>query len=146
MASKEFVAVSWSPGQLVEEDTLDQMNNNITYLRDQMVDGQYQHRLGGLTDTNIKLLCGYATIPPNKANTATTSVSFSKMFSPNSYPVVTASVIGTKNRNIDLTLGGIGQTFPNHQGFYAKVYVGDIGKVVGQIHGTIYIMWIAMGY
>lgn len=146
MASNEFVAVNWSPSQLLDEDSFDQMSNNINYLRDQAVDGLYQHRLGGTTDTNLKILCGTGGIAARKSAHANLTISFAKMFSPNSYPSVVATPVSVRPRYVFLTVMGIGRSLPNHQGFVARVTVDNVGKSAGVINASIYVNWIAMGY
>lgn len=146
MAVNEFVAVTWSPNQLIDEDSLDQMNNNITYLRDQSTDGLYQHLGGGGTDKGIKLLCGRGIITPRKGDDARLRISFNKLFTPNSTPIVTTSITSTHQTNIFLTIEGIGRVHPNHQGFVAKVNVAADLKRQDRIARKIYINWIAMGY
>lgn len=146
MASKEFVAVSFSPNQLIDEDTLDQMNNNLVYLRDQAIDGKYQHLNGGATDKGIKMLCGRAVIAPRKGDTAKQRVNFARMFTPDSVPVITTSITSTHQTRIFETIAGIGRVHPNHQGFEVTVNVAAEKEKNDKISRKIYINWIAMGY
>lgn len=146
MANTEFLAVSWAPNQLIDEDSLDQMSDNITYLKEQAVDGVYQHLGGGTVDTKIKLLCGRQIITPRKGDDATVRVSFAKLFTTNSTPVITTSITSTHQTNIFITIQGIGRAIPNHQGFVAKVNVAADKKKQDKIARKIYINWIAMGY
>src|SRR6478735_3056089 len=92
MASSEFVAVTWNPQQLLDEDTLDQINNNILYLKDQSVDGLYMGPYGGLVSNGIKLLCGRKTIPARDSDQASAQVGFASIFTPNIEPIVTTSI------------------------------------------------------
>lgn len=146
MASREFVAVTWSPNQLIDEDSLDQLNNNIVYLRDQAVDGKYQHMNGGNTDKGIKMLCGRAVIAPRKGDTATQRVTFARMFTPDSVPVITTSITSTHQVRIFDTISGIGRVHPNHQGFEVKINVAADKEKNDKITRKVYVNWIAMGF
>ena len=146
MAGKEFVAVNWNQGQLIDEDTLDQINSNITYLRNQMVDGRYMHLNNGVVDLGLKMLCGRAIITPKKSDTAVVRVAFAKIFTPNSVPVVTTSITSPGQVHFFSVISGIGQTHPNHQGFECKVNLAAEHKKNDKITKPIFINWIAMGY
>lgn len=145
MAATQFVAVNWNPGAVMDEDTLDQMNNNINYLRDQSVNGKYQALGGGLVDIRIKLLCGRAIITPRRTDTATVRCSFASMFTPNSTPVVTTSIVSPGQIKIFHKISGIGRLHPNHQGFDCSVNIYASGKS-DKIVKPLYVNWIAMGY
>lgn len=146
MASKEFVAVSWSPGEMIDEDSMDQMNNNITYLRNQSVDGRYMFLNNGVVDTGIKLLCGRKIITPRGSDTATVRVGFAKMFTPNITPVITTSIVSPSQPRITHIINGIGRLQPNHQGFECTVNVIADVKKNDKIARALYVNWIAMGY
>jgi hypothetical protein len=148
MASTDYVAVSWNPGQLVDEDTLDQMNNNITYLKNQMIDGKYTQLNGGLVDINLKMLCGRNIITARKSATATITVNFASMFSSTCTPIVTTSLVSPSQDRIFTIVNGIGQLHPSNHGFQVTVDAAlttgaDTG---GTIAKDLYINWIAMGF
>lgn len=147
MASREFVAVTWSPDQLVDEDSLDQINSNLIFLRNQMVNGGYMHLNNGVTSTGIKMLCGRKIIAPVKSDTASARVAFAKMFTPDSVPVITTAVNSPGGKvKIFSVISGIGQDQPNHQGFEVKVNVAADSASKDVISKPLYINWIAMGY
>lgn len=146
MATKEFVAVNFTPGQLLDEDVMDQLNNNMVYLRDQSVDGLYQHRLGGVTDVGLKILSGTATVPARKAQGANATISFAKLFAPNSRPNVVATVVSYKIRQVNITIQGITGALPDNRGFIAKVTVPGVGTKPGVLNNPVYVSWAAIGY
>lgn len=146
MANNEFVAVSWSPGQLIDEETMDQANNNDEYLNRHKVSGKYMHLNNATIDTGIKILCGRRIIAPRRADTAIVRVGFAKMFTPNSIPVITTGMVSPNQEKIFLIINGINRLHPNHQGFEAKVNIAAEGKKYDKIAKAIYINWIAMGY
>lgn len=144
--ANEFVAVNWSPGQMIDEDSLDQINSNAVYLRNQAVDGKYMHLNNGVTDINIKLLCGRKEITPRRSDTAAVRIGFAKMFAPDSSPVITTSITSPSQAKIFSVINGIGRLQPNHQGFECKVQVSADTKANDKIAKSIFINWIAMGY
>lgn len=146
MANNEFVAVSWAPGQVVDEDSLDQMSDNLTYLRNEAVDGKYMHLNAGTTSIGLKILCGRKIITPRKADTAIVRVGFAKMFTPDSVPVITTSIVSPSQAQIFHVINGIGRLHPNHQGFECKVNIAATNKKNDKIAKALYINWIAMGY
>lgn len=145
MASKAFVAVSWSPNQLIDEDSLDQMNNNIVYLRDQGVDGLYQHGGGGGTTTGIKILCGRLAVPARRSDNAHLSVHFRNFFTANSAPVITTSINSPTQNPVFLVIAGLGKAIPDHRGFRAHIQVEYPSKQADRIR-HMWVHWIAMGY
>lgn len=146
MASTEFVAVSWQPNELIDEDSLDQISNNLTFLRNQMIDGKYQQlEGGGIVDIGIKMLCGRSLVAPRKSDTATITINFANMFTPNTQPVVTTSLTSASKVQIYHVINGIGRFHPSDQGFQAKVQVTSNSNKKVKIQQNICVNWIAMG-
>jgi hypothetical protein len=147
MASTEFVAVTWNPQQLVDQDTLAQLNNNLIYLRDNMVDGSYEHVNGsGVVPTGIKILCGRKVVPPRDDDNATATVTFSRMFTPGTTPVVTVTpCIPGSLANLTWGIDGIGTDHPTHQGFRIRTRVQANLAKNDKISKPVYFNWIAMG-
>jgi hypothetical protein len=131
---------------MASKDSMDQVNNNVTYLRDQSVDGKYMHLNNGVTDIGLKILCGRKEITPRKQDVAVVRIGFAKMFQPNSIPVVTTSITSPNQVHIFSIINGIGQLHPNHQGFECKVNVAATGKKNDMIAKSLFVNWIAMGY
>ena len=147
MATKEFVAVNWVANQILDEDSMDKMNNNITFLRNQMVDGKYMNLNNGVIDFGIKVLCGRKQITPRASDTATVRVGFAKMFTPDSSPVITTSITSSGQSRFFHVINGINRLHPNHQGFECKVNVYTQGKKnPDKFARSIFVNWIAMGY
>lgn len=146
MAQREFVAVSWSGNQIIDEDSLDQLNSNTVYLRNQSVNGKYQHLNNGVVDVGIKMLCGRKQITPRKSDTALVRVGFAKMFTPNSTPVVTTSLTSPGAVKFFTVINGIGRLHPNHQGFECKVNVYADKRKNDRFAKSVFVNWIAMGY
>lgn len=146
MAQKEFVAVNWTANQIIDEESLDQINQNTVYLRDQSIDGKYQHMNNGTVDIGIKMLCGRKQITPRRSDTALVRVGFGKMFTADSAPVVTTSLTSAGAVKFFTVINGIGRLHPNHQGFECKVNVYASKKKNDKFARSIWVNWIAMGY
>jgi hypothetical protein len=146
MATKEFVAVNWTANQVIDEDSLDQLNNNTVYLRNQAVDGKYQHLNNAVVDIGLKILCGRKQITPRKTDTAVVRIGFAKMFTPDSAPVVTTSLTSPGPVKFFSVINGINRLHPNHQGFECKVNVYADTKKNDTFAKSIFVNWIAMGY
>ena len=146
MATKEFVAVNWTANQIIDEDSLDQLNSNIVYLRNTKVEGKYMHLNNGVVDKSIKILCGRRQITPRKSDTAIVRVGFAQMFTPNSTPIITTSLVSPGPVKFFHIINGINRLHPNHQGFEAKVNVYADSKKNDQFTESIFVNWIAMGY
>jgi hypothetical protein len=146
MASKEFVAVSWSANQIIDEDSMDQLNANAVFLKNQMVDGKYMHLNNAVVDIGIKMLCGRKQITPRKTDTATVRIGFAKLFTANSAPIITTSLTSPGPVRFFSVINGIGRLHPNHQGFECKVNVDGNTKKNDRFAKSIFVNWIAMGY
>lgn len=146
MADKEFVAVSFTANQILDEDTFNQMNENDVYLRNQQVNGKYMHLNNGVTDIGIKLLAGRKQITPRKSDTAVVRVGFAKMFTPDSIPIITTEIVSPSAVKFFKAINGIGRLHPNHQGFECKVNVYAGKEKNDRFAKSIFINWIAVGY
>lgn len=145
--SSRFIAVNWKPNQLLDLETMQTYSENMQNIRNEAVDGVYQHRAGGVTSTGLKILSGFGSAAASKSNNADVTVNFSKIFSPDSYPAITCTPISQTLRDVSLSIRGIGRTMPNHQGFIARIYVGQgKSKKAATLSHTMYFSWIAMGY
>lgn len=146
MAKKEFIAVNWTANQILDEDSLDQMNANIVYLRNSKVEGRYMHLNNGVVDKGVKILCGRRQITPRKEDTAIVRVGFARMFTPESAPIITTSIVSPAPVKFFHVINGIDRLHPNHQGFEVKVNVNADSKKNDKFVKSIFVHWIAMGY
>ncbi len=145
MADREFVAVTWTANQIIDEDSLDQLNSNMVWLRNQMIDGKYMHLNNGVTDTGIKILCGRKQVTPRKSDTALVRIGFSKMFTPDQAVIVTTSLTSPGPVKFFHVINGINRLHPNHQGFECKININADAKDNDRFAKSVFINWIAMG-
>jgi hypothetical protein len=146
MADREFVAVNWTANQIIDEDSMDQLNSNMVWMRNHKVEGKYQHLNNATTEIGLKILCGRRQITPRKADTAIVRVGFTKLFTPDSTPVVTTSITSPAQVKFFSVINGINRLQPNHMGFECKVNVAADAKKNDKFASSIFVNWIAMGY
>jgi hypothetical protein len=141
-AVTEFVAVNWNANQLIDEDSLDQINSNLNWLKDHSLTGQLQSATGYPTSTGLKILAGKSVIPALGTPWIYYDVYFAKSFTPNSSPVITASA-WTGNQTSAINVIGLdGTSSYDHRGFKVNLYpVVNAPYTVNPI-----VNWIAIGY
>jgi len=140
--TNNFVAVNWNANQLIDEDSLDQINANLNWLKNNSLTGQLQNTTGYPTSTGLKILAGKTVIPGLGLTDIYSDVYFAKAFTPNSSPVVTfnsyiASWVCDENL---IALDGTGNL--DHRGF--RVHLQS--NVHGPFPVNPVINWIAIGY
>lgn len=145
MPSTEFVAVTWQPNQLLDEDTLDTISNNLIFLNNKMVNAKYTQLNGGINEGGLKLLCGRTLITPRNSDTANIRVNFASIFTAGTNPVVTTSITSANKVQVFHVINGIGQLHPNHIGFECKINLFYDSKKKDKIKSTMCVNWIAMG-
>lgn len=143
---REFVAVNFTANQIIDEASMDQLNSNTIYLRNQSMDGKYMHLNNGVTDIGIKMLCGRKQITPRKSDTAIVRIGFAKLFTPDSAPIITTTIVSPSAAKFFTIINGINRLHPNHQGFECKVNVYADNKKNDKFSKSVFINWIAMGY
>jgi len=147
VVGKQFIPISFSPGQLLDEDTLDQMAANELFLRDASVDGKYVNEYGAIVDNNIKLMCGMTIIPPQNVSVVYGTVAFPAMFTPGVMgPTIATSILSPGQNKFMHVVYGIGQYYPDHRGFQFKINVRAGQDDNAIFSDTIMLQWIAMGY
>ena len=138
----EFVAVNWNSNQLIDEDSLDQLNANVNWLKNNSLTGQYQQPTGTPTSTGLKILAGKSSLGTSGSYFAALDVYFAKSFTPNSSPVVTASIYSSNQVSAFNIYGLDNSTTIDHRGF--KIFLRKIDNTIYQDNS--YINWIAVGY
>ena len=145
MSSTPFRSVNFVGGQIIDEDTMNQLANNEQYLRDNTVDGLYQFAGGGGRTEGIKILAGKKVVPQSGNDRDTITVYFDKFFTPNSSPIVVCTAVTEQKPKVDVTVSGIGSLHPDHNGFQAKIVL-DMGDDGGKLNAPVWVNWQAIGY
>lgn len=134
MAVTQFVELSWSPDQIVEEDMLQQINDNTVWLRDNMVIAS----IGTAASTNrVKIICGKVTIP---STISYGGGKFSNAFASTPLPNVTLGLETNSNLRTAMNM-----TKVDESGFTVRVdFFGTDGKRPRTRPRAI-VHWQAMG-
>lgn len=140
-----FRAISFAPDQLLDQDTLTQLSTNMNVLRDYMP--QVRTELSsGYREQGVKILAGKQLIQPDSEHDdASITVRFSKIFSPGSSPVVTATLNYDGRARIFHRISGIGNYQPDDTGFRGRITVAADKDKNDKINTKIYFNWIAIG-
>lgn len=147
MASTPFRVVNWSPNELIGEDKMDQMNSNMTWLRDNTPRVYYTLPSGFRRVEGVRIAAGRALIPPKKTDNATAQVYFNNLFSQGCQPIVTTGIVSSSQRHIFAVVNGLGSTTqPDNRGFgiFVKIMTGN--KKTNFIKHSFYVSWMALGY
>lgn len=147
MAAKQFVPVSFNSKQLIDQDTLNQINNNMVWLRDRSVTGNWlPPDGGGVINTGIKFQAGTVTLPKDKNEQVGKDVHFAaNIFTPGTNPIVTATVVCSWSNKITPTVSGIGQNRPDDRGFHVVVKAYGATNKKDNIAKPVFVNWIAVG-
>lgn len=144
-SSTTFTPVNFSQGQLLDTDTLNTLNSNSVFLRNQMVDGKQVNEAGAVTDTGIKILGGRIYLPPQNVRVVYGTIAFPALFTAGWKPVVTTAIGSpTGSCKFEHVIYGIGSVFPDHRGFQFKLKVSDAYPKAVFDH-SLYFNYIAIG-
>lgn len=146
MASSEFVAVNWNGGQLIDENTLDQINNNVNWLKDNSLSGNYQNQTGGITSKSIKLLAGKTMIPSQNTSDYYFDIYFGKVFTPNCEPIITTGAWTMYFPSSISVMGLNGGDTPDHRGFRINIKLTPVAGTPVQWTMNPILHWHAIGY
>lgn len=149
MATKQFVPVNFSTGQLLDEDSLDQLNNNTVALRDQSVDGKFFDGAGILVDTGIKMLGGRIFIPAQPSlDVVYGTVAFPSLFTPGCLPAVATGIMCPDQMNKFMHVHfGIGYPYADHRGFGFKINVrSPAANSNDTFTSNLWLQYVAVGY
>lgn len=146
MASTDFKVVSWSPNDPITDDKLQQMNNNDSWLFNNLARAQYAGN-GVTKAAGVKILSGLVTINPRpKSRSADVNVSFGSFFSQGCYPIVTTSTASAGQRMLWTTISGPGSALqPTQSGFQVHIYADTLSKKKA-ITSKLLVGWHALGW
>lgn len=146
MATTPFRAVNWSPSELVGEDKMDQMNSNMSWLRDNTPRGVYTLPSGLRRVEGLRIASGRVLITARKSDSAIAPVRFGNFFSSRCQPIVTTGIVAEGQRKIFAIINGFGQLHPDHRGFQVAVNIAADAEKFDRISKSFYVTWQAMGY
>lgn len=134
MAATQFVELSWSPDQIVEDDMLQQINDNTVWLRDNMVIAS----IGSAASTNrVKIICGKVSIA---SAVSYGGAKFSNAFASTPIPNVTLGL------QVNTTLRtAMNMTKVDESGFTVRVDIFDVNGRRPRTRPACIVHWQAMG-
>lgn len=144
MANSSFTPVTFTGGQILDEDSLQQLSNNVKNVRDESTDGVYSHLSGSTTSTGLKFLTGRIVVPQQHRSTIDVRVPFIRFFSTTSSPNVFTSITSSGQNDFNMVIRGIGQIHPSHQGFIANIKTANVKSNVK--FNKFYLNWVAFGF
>ena len=147
MATTPFRAVNWSPNELIGEDKMDQVSNNINWLRDNTPRVIYTLPSGVQRVEGIRIASGRVLIGARKSEDANAEVRFGNFFSNQCQPNITTGIVSAHTRRLFAVIRGIGQLQPDNRGFEVLVRAAnETKKQDASIVYNFYVSWHAMGY
>lgn len=146
MATTPYKPTSWSIGEAVSRDKLNQMTSNDQYIFENQPNAFYNAH--GIKKTSaIKIMAGYIWVGSGKSSHYERDVYFGNFFSVGCKPVITtAQVIQTQSRIHCVIRGLPGQYWPDHRGFRAVIDSDELNQKNNYFHYGCYVYFIAIGY
>lgn len=148
MAATPYRAVSFSKGDTVTMDALDQIQSNYQWTKDNSPRGRFMTSNGNPIDSRIVIIAGKARIKRNKKSvTGKAVVRFGKAFDAACHPHVSTGIIATFQRRIHCTVGGIDRaSYPNATGFEVYINIDASGAKNDKIDKDVWVAWSAFGF
>ena len=146
MADTPWTVVAWQPRDAVTTSKLQQMVNNIDWLRQTTARARY--RFAVTRDTGVQIIAGVGVIPKQSDSYGSTKVDFgTNIFTVDSRPIVTNGIY-SPHRRVHVTLTGDGQLLPDERGFiiHAQMDNPNTNGKKNVLDSKIFVPWIAMGY
>ena len=142
MAQLQGKNVSWQTLDAITIDKLQQMNDNISYLRDSRPLALYDPvKLA----TGVKMIAGISAVGSQTDDNATVRVTFGDFFSTGCVPVITTGLVSPLPR-VHITLKGLNTVVPNEDGFIINVQMDNPDPKRNKLNRKVWVNWLAVGY
>lgn len=145
MGSNQYRTVNWSSGQLLDEDTLNQLTQNQEFIKAESTDGLFTTASGIAVSQGLKIYGGRRTIGASTQSSIHVTVGFKRLFSTTCSPIVVTQILSTGQNQFHTVVRGVTQITPTHEGFIANIRTTRIEKGATKIN-KIYLDWFAMGF
>lgn len=145
MTATAFQPVTWSDGQDIDADTLNQMATNDNWLYNNMPQAFYK-AYGISKNTQVKITGGIIPLGPTKDKTIYKEIGFGNFFSASCAPVVVGTHTGSKL--VQLSVGGIGSgnQKPDNRGFSVNLVATPSTATKNYFPHQIFVHWMALGW
>lgn len=137
--------VSWSPGEVMTSQKMNQMAERDEYLKETKVTGHYWG--DPLRSKGVVILAGIATVPGAKGDRNRVPVRFPKTFSGSCRPIITTGMISPSQAQVFINISGLGSTaFPTSNGFDIHAVMSSAYPAAKRKLAKLYVPWQAVGY
>lgn len=146
MAATSWNPVSWQPNEVITDEKMQQLSDNVQYLKDNTPRAVYATDDGMKRANGVVIIGGITLITPRQADNAMVRVNFGSTFASGCNPIITTGMINNFQTQVFTRLTGIGRARPDHTGFEAHVKVLAEKDKNDKISNNIYIHYTALGY
>ena len=137
----KYKAVSWNENDDITAEDMQQMSDNITYVKDNMLRGKVIS--GSTVNGGIKVLAGRVSVAKGKVTSRRMRVNFGGFFSSSCYPICTATMASTYERDFNLTVQGLSGIQPDSAGMDI---IYSAPKTNKSIDRNMWVNYICVGY
>lgn len=146
MATTPYKPTSWSVGEQITREKLNQMTANDQYIFENQPNAFYNAH-GIKKTTGLKIMAGYVYIAGGKAKHYQKAVYFGNFFSVGCKPIVVTGQVIQKQSRIHCIIRGLtGEYWPDHRGFTAVVDSDELSTKSNYFHYGVNVQFIAVGY
>lgn len=146
MATTPYKPTSWSLGEQITREKLNQMTSNDQYLFENQPNAFYNAH-GIKKTTGLKIMAGYTVIRGGKSRHYEREVYFGNFFSVGCKPIIVTGLVIQKQSRIHCILRGLrGEYWPDHRGFTAVVDADEINPKTNYFHYGVNVQFLAIGY
>lgn len=146
MATTRYKPTSWSIGEQLAREKLNQMTSNDQYLFENQPNAFYNAH-GIKKTTGLKIMAGYTVIRGGKSRHYEREVYFGNFFSVGCKPIIVTGLVIQKQSRIHCILRGLrGEYWPDHRGFTAVVDTDEINPKTNYFHYGVNVQFLAIGY
>lgn len=145
MTATPYVAVDWTPNELIDEATMDAIANNIQWIYENKPNAKWTFLDGTARTEGVRILAGNLIVPaaPTVADTSAV-VNFGAYFSSGSYPILVTTLVSTWTSRINLCVASPSGGQVDSTGF--RVYAGLIYGGPATFVNPFTVNWMALGY
>ncbi|AXH66817.1 hypothetical protein SEA_STARPLATINUM_69 [Streptomyces phage StarPlatinum] len=146
MATTPYKPTSWSLGEQITREKLNQMCSNDQYIFENQPVAFYNAH--GIKKTSgLKIMGGYVYIKGGKGRHYEKEVYFGNFFSVGCKPIVVTSQVIQKQSRIHCIIRGVrGEYWPDHRGFTAVVDSDELSSKSNYFHYGVNVHFLALGY
>lgn len=146
MATTPYKPTSWSVGEQITREKLNQMTANDQWIFENQPNAFYNAH--GIKKTSgLKIMGGTVYVKAGKGKHYEVAAYFGNFFSVGCRPIVILTPVIQKQSRIHFAVRGLaGDNYPDHRGFTAVVDSDELTAKRNYFHYTINVQFLALGY